>query len=127
MIRQILNLTALKLGDSYAVHELIPNQATLADGILASTSPTEGGNGPSCPCNIEDLQEAEAIGQNIEADDDGCWRDIINKAESAGPASDVTHESQEGVERLSVSSSASSNTWRVDAGPIRHRGEKEIV
>lgn len=123
MLRQMLNLTALTLGDAYAVHELIPNQATLANGILSSTSPSEGGNGPSCSCEADELQAAEAVGCNLVADEDGCWRDIINKAELVRPATDTNSQGRKPVE----DSASDPSTWRVDAGPIRHRGKTRVT
>lgn len=104
MIRQLLNLTSMTLGDVYAVHELIPNDASTTGACFKSTSPHGNGNAPSCECNEEDLQAAEAIGKNIQADADGCWRDILHQAEG-----DDFRQSKQG------------QLWRVDAGPIRHR------
>jgi ribonuclease Z len=106
MIRQMLNLTALSLGDVYAVHELIPSLASCTGNSFFSTSPNAEGNGPSCPCEASDLHDAEACGHNIVADEDGCWRDILRLGEST-KASD-------------------GNAWRVDAGPLQHRGQPNV-
>jgi ribonuclease Z len=119
MLRQMLNLTAMTLGDVYAVHELIPTPVDTNHTSLVSTSPNGQGNSPSCGCEASDLQAAEAVGQNIKADEDGCWRDIISQAE---------HPALALQGRPSPSDSASSNgvpskIWRVDVGPIKHRGK----
>jgi ribonuclease Z len=103
MVRQILNLTSMTLGDAYAVHELIPNKQSVTGEAFNSTSPNGNGNEPSCECKEADLQIAEAVGRDIHADKDGCWKDILKIGEG-----------QHGNEAQS---------WRVDAGPIKHRGK----
>jgi ribonuclease Z len=119
MLRQVLNLTAMTLGDVYAVHELIPASTHSHHTSLQSTSPNGRGNGSSCACEATELQSAEAVGKDIQADEDGCWRDIISQAESPNSSlqeSPITSD-------LSSSNGALSNIWRVDVGPIKHRGK----
>jgi len=119
MLRQMLNLTAMTLGDVYAVHELIPAPVDPSDTSLASTSPNGQGNSPSCRCEASDLQAAEAVGQNIEADKDGCWRDIITQAEH--PVSSL--QGRTSTSESDASNGLPSKVWRVDVGPIKHRGK----
>lgn len=76
-VRFNLNMTEAGLIGRYAVHELL-----------------EKGQSPSADCSSESLHANEAPGMDIEAGDDGLWRDLTQHAE-----------------------------WSVDAGPLTHRSE----
>ncbi len=86
LLRQMFALTQCALSNTYAVHELIPQ-----------------GEEASAPCKAEDLGVCEAVGRDLHAGDDGCWRDLLS-GEIGGKG--------KGKE----------SAWAVDAGPIDHRG-----
>jgi ribonuclease Z len=83
LIRTTLRLTSVNLGGAYAVHELY-----------------EQGGQPSVPCGEVDLHTNEAAGMDLDADQNGVWRDILIEGN--------------GKHRKG---------WNVSAGPIDHRGE----
>lgn len=76
-VRFILNMTGGTLIGQYAVHELL-----------------QKGESPSVDCSPESLHANEAPGMDIEAGEDGLWRDLMQHDE-----------------------------WSVDAGPLSHRSE----
>lgn len=79
LLRNTIKFTELTLGGAYACHELLyPGQQ------------------PSAGCSAQELLDNEAVGRDIYADDDGCWKNVV---EGQG------------------------KEWGVGAGPIEHRGE----
>lgn len=87
LLRQTFALTECNLSGPYAVHELVP-----------------AGAEPSARCEAADLGVCEAVGRDLRAGEDGCWRDLLS-GEIGGKG--------KGKE----------SAWTVDAGPIDHRGE----
>lgn len=74
-IRFNLKMTEVALNGRYAVHELL-----------------QKGDTPSAPCTPEEMHDNEAPGMDIEAGEDGLWRDVVAQ-----------------------------DDWSVDVGPIAHR------
>lgn len=76
-IRFNLKMTEVALNGRYAVHELL-----------------QKGDTPSAPCTPEEMHDNEAPGMDIEAGEDGLWRDVVAQ-----------------------------DDWSVDVGPIAHRSK----
>lgn len=101
LMRQTLTITSYHLGAIYAVHELIPADQE-----------------PSCGCEDADLHANEAVGMDIKVEEDGTWRDIVAQAEGRkgsknGRKGDHSGEWESG--------------WKVDVGPVDHRGESSFL
>lgn len=79
----------------------------------------------------EGLHVNEAPGMDLLADEDGCWRDLLTRAEggedevdedegrdAVDPEGESTEEARRPVRRRRGKREPA---WRVDAGPIDHR------
>lgn len=80
LLRNTIRFTELALGGAYACHEL------LYPGQEASAS-----------CEANELLDNEAVGRDIHADENGCWKNVIEVGTDL-------------------------KDWGVGAGPLEHRG-----
>lgn len=75
--------------------------------------------------SAEGLHVNEAPGMDLLADEDGCWRDLLGRAEGEDDVEeekgDDEMESDEPKKPVRRRRGKREPAWRVDAGPIDHR------
>jgi ribonuclease Z len=88
-IRFNLNMTEVALNGRYTVHELL-----------------QRGEVASAPCTPDQMHVNEAAGLNIEAGEDGLWREILKQGDWSVDAGPIAHRSKFSLSLLGATSAA---------------------